>query len=343
MQQRIRVGVVGAGVMGTLYAQTLARGELRWRAELSGVCDRDTSRATVLANRCGAQAFSDVSTMLDTLKLDMVYLAVPDQLHRDPFVTCMAHGVPCLVEKPLATTIPDALAMQAAARKAGILAEVNFSNRANPVFARMRDAIAAGDIGDVVGVNARLSNILAYPTTMLSWAGDTTCGWFLLSHVFDLAAWLTGGQALDVHAHAVKGRLAAEGVDTFDIIQALVRYDHGFAGLYESAWVLPNSLPSSVDFKFEIIGSDGALYADTQDQMVHVAKAATYTYPSTLNWSSTQLSGFLDRLAESRTPRDPLHDGVANTALLLALHQAIERDAPVPVADIRTDRLDGTR
>jgi predicted dehydrogenase len=322
--------------MGTLYARTIVEGDLRWRAEVVAVCDRDAARAADLASRCGAPSFDTVSVMLESTALDMVYLAVPDHLHRDPFLACMAAGVPCLVEKPLATTMPDALAMQAAAREAGVLAEVNFSNRANPVFVRMREAVAAGDIGEVVGVNARLSNIVAYPTAMLPWASSTTCGWFLLSHVFDLAGWLTGSQAVDVHANAVKGRLVAEGVDTFDIIQALVRYERGFAGLYESAWVLPDSLPSPVDFKFQIVGSHGALYADTQDQMVHVATASAYTYPSTLNWTPAQLSGFLDRLAAPPAPGDPLVDGLNNTALLLALHKAIEQDGPVRVTDVDT-------
>lgn len=329
--RRTRLGIVGAGVMGAAYARVASQGDLRWRVEVAGVCDQDLARARQLAGECGAEAYGDLGHMLDAAELDLVYVAVPDHLHRDPFVTCMERGVPCLVEKPLATNLADARVMRDAARQAGVVAEVNFSNRFNPAFVRMREAITSGAVGDVVGVNARLSNILDYPARMLRWSGQTTCGWFLLSHVFDLAHWLTGAHAVDVTANGVRGKLVREGIDTYDVIQSLVRYDQGFGGLYESAWVLPNSLPSPVDFKFEVLGSDGALYVDTQDQMVHVATATAVTYPGTLDWTQARLSAFLDRVDESAVDDDVLADGVENTALLVALHEALTDTAPVTV------------
>jgi len=330
-ERLLNVGIIGAGVMGRAYAGAIARTDLRWRARVRGVCDTDPGRAQALAGQCGATAFGDLADMLETLSLDAVYLAVPDHLHAEPFGVCMRHRVPCLVEKPLATTWPDAVTMQAAAREAGVIAQVNFSNRFNPVFTRMREAIAGGDIGEVIGINARLSNTIDYPTRMLRWAGQTTCGWFLLSHVFDLAEWLAGAQATEVCATGVKGRLAAEGVDTYDLIHALVRYDTGLSGLYESAWVLPSSLPSPVDFKVEVVGSHGALYADTQDQMVHVATGEQHVYPGTLDWTQHRLSVFFDSILHGAPPADQLSDGMHNTALLLALHEAIGQREPVRV------------
>src|SRR5690606_33000843 len=107
------------------------------------------------------------------------------------------------------------------------------------------------------------------------------------------------------------------------------RYDAGFGGLYESAWVLPNSLPSPVDFKFEVLGHDGALYVDTQDQMVHVATAETVTYPGTLDWTQARLSASLDRVDEGAVTEDVLDDGVENTALLVALHDALAGEGSV--------------
>lgn len=328
---RTRLGIVGAGVMGAACARTVSGGELRWRVDVAAVCDQDLARAQQLAGDCGGEAYGDVGQMLDAAALDAVYLAVPDHLHRDPYLACMERGVPCLVEKPLATNLADARTMRDAARAAGVVTEVNFSNRFNPAFVRMREAITSGTVGDVVGVNARLSNILDYPLRHLRWAGRTTCGWFLLSHVLDLARWLTGAHAVDVTAHGVRGRLRAEGVDTYDVIQALVRYDRGFGGLYESAWVLPSSLPSLVDFKFELLGSDGALYVDTQDQMVHVATADTVTYPGTLDWTQARLSAFFDRVDAGAVDDDVLADGVENTASLVALHEALTGTQPVAV------------
>jgi predicted dehydrogenase len=319
--------------MGQVYARAISNGPLRFRARLVGVCDVDKASADRLAAETGTQAFVDAGTMLDSVHPDMAYVAVPDHLHRQPFVECVSRGIACLVEKPLATTVDDAMAMRAAAIEARVRAEVNFSNHWNPVLQRAREAILAGDVGEVVGVNARLSNSLDTPTRQLRWASQTTSGWFLLSHLFDLTHWLTSANATDVTASGVRGKkLASMGVDTYDIIQCLVQYDRGWGGLYESAWVLPNSLPTKVDFKFEIVGTEGAIYVDTNDQMVHVAGGSAVTYPGTLDWTDRRLSAFLDLLDHAGDTNDLLDAGVDNTALLAALHESLEQGRTVRVA-----------
>jgi predicted dehydrogenase len=332
MDSRQTVTVVGAGVMGQVYARAIANGPLRFRARLVGICDVDPGAAERLASETRTQAFTDINAMLASVQPDMAYVAVPDHLHRQPVIDCISQGVACLVEKPLATTMADAISMRTAAAEAGVRAEVNFSNHWNPVLQRAREAISAGDVGEVIGVNARLSNILDTPTRDLRWASKTTSGWFLLSHLFDLTRWLTDAHAMNVTASGVRGKkLASMGVDTYDIIQCLVRYDRGWGGLYEAAWVLPNSLPSPVDFKFEVVGTEGAIYVDTQDQMVHVAGGTMVKYPGTLDWVDRRLTAFLDLFGEDGTSSDQLDAGIENTALLVALHESLEQDRTVPV------------
>jgi predicted dehydrogenase len=324
--------IVGAGVMGQVYARAVASSDLRFRARVSGVCDLDEAAATALAAEVGATPYRDLATALDRSEADLAYVAVPDHLHREPFMTCVGAGVACLVEKPLATTVEDALAMRAAARVAGVLAEVNFSNRWNPVFQRVAEAIADGSLGEVIGANARLSNVIDYPLEHLSWASRTTSGWFLLSHVFDLVHWLTGARAVEVTASGRSGRLAAAGIDAPDLIHSLVRYDTALSGIYESSWVLPRSLPSPVDFKLELIGTEGIAYVDTQDQMVRIAGAAAMSYPGTLNWTQSRLSAFLDRLDDGVCGgTDLLDDGLENVLMLVALHDALDRRGAVDV------------
>lgn len=324
--------IIGAGVMGRAYAHAATRTNLRWRVRVSGVCDPDENAARRLADETGATAFTDVGQALETVQPDAAYIAVPDPLHAEPFLACIAHGVPTLVEKPLATDAIVARQMREEALRAGVYAECNFTNRANPVFVRAREAIERGDLGEVIGVNARLSNAMAYPTSILRWAADSSSGWFLLSHVFDLASWLTGARATEVTATGVKKVLPRHGVDTWDLIHALVRYDRDVSGLYESSWTLPDSLPSPVDFKVEVLGSEGALYVDTSDQMVHLAGKQRYTFPGTLDWTEARLTQFLDTLEASERPADPLADAVDNTELLVALHESLASGAAVKVA-----------
>lgn len=195
---------------------------------------------------------------------------------------------------------------------------------------RAYEAIRRGEIGDVVGMNARLSNVIDYPVKMMRWADQSTCGWFLLSHLFDLIRWLTDAEAEEVSAAGVKGKLTSLGLDTYDLMQALVRYDTGASGIYESAWVLPPSLPSLVDCNVQILGSEGRVLIDTHSQMVQVASASSLQYPGTLDWTSTRIGAFLDNVDHpSGQASSVLDDGVANTALLVAVHEAVRTGASV--------------
>lgn len=332
MTRPLNVLIVGAGVMGAAYANAIATGSLRFRARVSAVCDLDQAAAQRLAATCGATAFGDLDAALATAP-DLAYVAVPDHLHRDPFVRCMERGVPALVEKPLATTIADAEAMRAAALAAGVVAEVNFSNRFNPALVRLREAMDGGELGPVAGVSARLSNVIDYPLEHLRWASRTTSGWFLLSHVFDLVAWLTGARAVELSAQGRRGRLAAAGVDAPDVIHSLVRYDAGFSGIFESAWVLPRSLPSGVDFGLQVIGEDGVASIDLHEQSVRVATAQRLSYPPTLDWTEARMAAFLDRVADGAADPGQLDPGVENTRMLVALHEALAAGGAVRVAD----------
>jgi predicted dehydrogenase len=317
--------------MGQVYARVLRQTDLRFRAEVVAVCDQDLARARDLAGT-DARAYDDVDRMLAAERLDWVYQATPDHAHREPFLALMAAGVPTLVEKPLATTWDDAWAMAEAARRAGVPAQVNFTNRINPAFQAAKSALERGQAGRLLGVYARLSNVFTYPKNNLSWAARSSAAWFLIAHTADLAQWLTGWRATSVLARGVKGRLAGLGVDTWDLIQALVTYEDGGSALLEASWTLPESMPTIVDFEFVVHGDNGQIVVDTTRQMVTVAGPEKYAYPGTLGWTQRQISDNLDRLSEPVRP-DALADGLANTALLVALHDSLRSGRPEPVRE----------
>jgi len=316
--------------MGARYAQLLTHVHFKYRCELVAICDTDVSRAQAVAGPLGLPAYASLSEMIKASKLDAVYIAVPDPLHRAPVLEAAAAGLHMLVEKPFATTVDDAVAMAEAVKRAGVKAEVNFSNRWNPPFVAARKTIADGGVGQVLTMNSRLNNTITSPTKRLAWAGQSTPGWYLLSHTIDLAKWLSGKTAKAVYASGIKRKLASLGVFTYDYIHAVVKYQDDTDAVFESAWVLPEGMPSSVDFKYEIIGTDGAIYIDTQDQMIHHAAPDRYNYVSTLAWAVDRFDAFLTTLETNRIPDVPVDDGIENTRILVALHRSLETGSIEP-------------
>lgn len=333
MSDRNRIGVVGAGVMGARYARVIAESSVKYRAEVAAICDRDEARAHALAADVGAASYVDIADMLSSEKLDAVYLAVPDALHKAPALQCIAAGVAVLIEKPLATTTADAIEIVRAAQASAKLVQVNFTNRWNPPFAAARAAIERGEIGDVIGINARLSNVKRIPKSM-PWASQTTSGWFLLSHVFDVAGWLADTHASSVFAGGPRGVLESMGIDTYDILHAMVTYTSGASGIYEAAWTLPDGMPTAADFKLQLIGSRGMIGIDTSNQMIVVSDEQQTRHPGVLDWAANRFHSFLDDLEAGRDDEHLLLAGLENTQLLVAMHESAASGLPVQLEEV---------
>jgi predicted dehydrogenase len=323
----LRAAVIGAGFMGTRYADLFAQHR---QIELVAICDLDGRRAGEQAAATGARAYTDLGAMLDGERLDFVYVATPDPSHREPVLAAAGRGLHILVEKPLATTLEDARAMLAAVERAGVKAEVNFSNRWNPPFVAAKRALEAGEIGEVVSLNARLNSSIKTPQT-LPWAARSTVAWFLHTHAIDLDTWLTGRRVASVYASGVRKKLVGLGIDTYDAIHAVLRYEDGTDGAFEALWVLPEGMPADVDFKYQVIGTAGALFVDTHDQMIHKVTAQKRTHETTLRWSAARLEAFLDVIERDLPPQASFQAGVENTGILVALHRSLASGAVEPV------------
>jgi predicted dehydrogenase len=137
----IGAAVVGLGV-GEQHARALAR-----HARLIALHDLDRPRAEALARELGARVATDFAEILADPTVSVVALASYDDQHADQVLAAFAAGKHVFCEKPLCRT-PSELARIAAARGALHL-QCNLILRAAPLYRWLRDAIRAGELGDV--------------------------------------------------------------------------------------------------------------------------------------------------------------------------------------------------
>ncbi|MCD6357528.1 MAG: Gfo/Idh/MocA family oxidoreductase, partial [Thermoproteales archaeon] len=247
--------------------------------ELVAMCDVNEPRAREIASRYGVRRYyTDYREMLEREELDLVSVATPDFLHYEPTITAIDAGVNVLVEKPLATKLEEAEEMVRRARRRGVKLYVNFSNRFNPPFAALKDSVEKGELGDLLYSYVRLSDTIYVPTKMLSWASQTNVVFFLMSHTFDLVRWIYGSEARSVRAYAEFRVLKRLGINAPDYVIAIIEFGNEARAVLESSWILPESMPSIVDFQAEFIGTRGVAYIDTTRQMISIASEAFY-YP----------------------------------------------------------------
>lgn len=139
----LRVGVIGAGVMGSDHARII-RSEVAG-AELVAVADADLSRAEAAAQ--GARVMDDAAALIASPDVDAVIVASPDGTHHALTMAAIAAGKPVLCEKPLATSGQECLEIVAAERAAGrALVHVGFMRRFDPAYRELKAAMA-GPLG----------------------------------------------------------------------------------------------------------------------------------------------------------------------------------------------------
>jgi predicted dehydrogenase len=178
---------------------------------------------------------------------------------------------------------------------------------------------------------------------MLSWAAKSSPAWFLMPHTVDLVTHLSGRQPVSVMATASRGVLAARGIDTVDVVHALLTLDDGTTASLTSAWTLPDGADAIVDFRFQTIGTEGALSGDPIHQgldLVSDRRRAEGTLTGRIGqalvgapiWMAQEWVAALDRGA-SIGPG--VHQGVLVTETICAIERSFGEGRAVTLDEIR--------
>ncbi len=328
-------GVIGTGIVGGAWHAHVYHHMPA--AELVAVCDLNEARARDVAARYAVpHVYTDYRDLLARDDIAAVSVATPDFAHREIAVAAAKAGKHLLVEKPLATTVADADAIVRAADEAGVKLMVDFHNRANPAFVTARQAARDGELGELKYLYVRLSNTTWVPTQMFAWAGQSSALWFLASHTLDLACWLLADTPKRVYAVSRSGVLQGMGVDTQDFHVAIVEFAGGAVVTLENSWILPETAPSIIDFKVQLLGSEGAMRINTSDnrtveKFTREAASLPDTLGFTLDPNSARLSGFvlesIARFVDAVVDDAPLLATGVEAALVTRVLCAIEESA----------------
>ena len=138
----LRVGVIGAGVMGSNHARVLAGLP---DVTLVGIVDPLPEHRLRATEMVGCRAFAELDELLAE-GVDAVTIAAPTHLHHDIALICVNRNIHILVEKPVASTVQEGRDIVEAARRAGVTLMVGHVERFNPAVAAIKQALMGEDI-----------------------------------------------------------------------------------------------------------------------------------------------------------------------------------------------------
>jgi predicted dehydrogenase len=302
----LRVAVIGLGSMGGNHARVLS--ELP-DAELVAVADVDEPRLQQAVRDRSARPYTDYRRLLAEEQLDAVAIAVPTRRHLEVALACIEHGVPVLVEKPLATDMDECLRLREAAEVKGVALMVGHVERFNPAVQELKRRLDAGELGRIYQLHARRTGPFYERERDVGVVHD------LATHDIDVLRYVLGCEVERVQAETRSGlRTPYE-----DVLVGLLGFEHGAIGVLEVNWLTPVKVR-----ELAVLGERGMFVVDYLTQELSFYESAVGEAAGTAGWPIVPGEGAVTRLPVDR--QEPLR---AELAAFLRMARGLQ---PPPVS-----------
>lgn len=159
-QKKVRVGIIGGGLMGRELLALVGRWDALLdhpvRPEVTAIADTSNTVREFFTNAGVAESYSDYKELLTSPNVDVVYIAVPHNLHEEIYVAAINAGKDFLGEKPFGIDLVAAEKIEAA-----LVGKKNFVRVSSelPFYPGAQAAIReaqSGNLGEIVEVRSGL-------------------------------------------------------------------------------------------------------------------------------------------------------------------------------------------
>ncbi len=241
----MRIGIVGCGGIATIHAKCLKGLS---EHELIAFADIKIEKAEAFAEEYGGNAYSSLEEMLQMEKPEAIHICTPHYLHTPMAIYCLEQGVHVFMEKPPVISKEQWVELKNAAEGSKHQLGLCFQNRYNPSIIKVKEMIASGEAGKVVGARGFVTwNRTTEYYTESDWRGrlEYEGGGALINqsiHTLDLLHYLVGQPLCSVDAvianHHLKGVIEVE-----DMMSAYVRYPEAVLCFYATTAYNADSAP----------------------------------------------------------------------------------------------------
>lgn len=202
---KIRVGIIGSGMMGPIHTEALRRlgyVEVVALAEANDELARTKSQALNIP-----KGFGDYRKLIEDPDVEVVHNCTPNAFHFEVSKAIIAAGKHVVSEKPLAMNAKESSELVELANKAGVVNAIHFNYRNYPLVQNMRAMVQSGELGRLYLMHGSYLQDWLILETDYNWrvepgsGGDSRAVADIGSHWFDTVQFITGDPVVDVMAH----------------------------------------------------------------------------------------------------------------------------------------------
>ena len=294
---RIRLGMVGGGegaFIGAVHriASRIDDHYVFVAGALSSTAEK-AKRSGVALGLDPNRAYPDFETMArEEAKrpdgIEAVSIVTPNHMHAGPALAFLKAGIHVICDKPLTTSLKEAKALQAAAKKSGLIFAVTHNYTGYPMVRQARAMVKSGELGEIRVVQVEYpQDWLAEPLEktgqkQADWRTDPKrsgaggCIGDIGTHAYNLADFITGLSVDELSAELttfVKGRKLD------DNTQILLRYANGARG---SLWASQVAIGNENNLRIRVYGTKGGIaWSQENPNYLHVSPIGKPTYTIT--------------------------------------------------------------
>jgi inositol 2-dehydrogenase len=341
--KKLGMGVIGVGTLGKRHAENVRRAIPA--ARLIAVADADAARAKQVAAELEIEHhYASWEALLERKDIDAIVVAAPSRFHAPVTRAAAAAGKHIFCEKPPALSMEEAESAASAVAKAGVQFQIGFMRRYDPPYAKAKNLIDAGDIGNPVLIKCIGRDRQPPPRTFFQDGINGTLFLDAMIHEFDLARWLMKDEVVEVHSFG--SVLSCPELTEFrDVDSAVVnlRFERGGIGNAECH----RKSNYGYDIRTEIIGSNGAIqigYLRQTAQLLLMSAGASHDVVD--HWTvrfadayRNELQDFVDSVLAGKPAQVTAQDGLHALAISIAAERSYHESRPIALDGKKGARL----
>ena len=197
--KQVSIVAIGAGNRTNKYLEYVKQHPDK--AKLVGVVELNEIRRNKIAEKFNIEpsaCFTDYHDFFrSSLKVDAVMICTPENMHYEPCMMAIEAGYHVLLEKPIAQTPEECIAIGEAARRKNVIVTVCDVLRYHPYFIKLKELACSGELGNIISINHRTAvgvDRAAHSFVRGPWRKESETNPMLISkccHDIDFLLWLT--------------------------------------------------------------------------------------------------------------------------------------------------------
>lgn len=268
--KKVKFGIIGMGNMGSGHLSYFYDGKIE-NGVVSAIADVKAARLEAAKKNYPGEykCYSSGEELIDNADVDAVVIAVPHYDHPPLAIRALKRGLNVICEKPAGVYTKQVKEMNAVAEKSKGLFTMMYNQRTNPLYIKMHELVAGGELGEIRRVNWIITNWFRTQfyydsgSWRATWKGEG--GGVLMNqcpHQLDLLQWICGMMPSKVRAFCHFGKW--HDIETEDDVTAYLEFPNGATGAF-----VTTTADSPGTNRFEVLCSRGKVVCEKDELQVY--------------------------------------------------------------------------